>query len=184
MPLKFSPAELRNARTWYFAGGGLCLIVGLIAMVRPGPATVAIEQLVGIAFIVSGAALLLSAVFGKARKHRVMDLVSSVLRLLVGILFIVKVLAGVVALTLVMATVFIVEGIVGLGFALRLRKRNPAWVWMLANAIAAFVLGGLLLAKFPSDSAWVIGLLFGINSVFLGVSLIMFAASMPRADEV
>jgi len=77
-----------------------------------------------------------------------------------------------------------VEGNFGVIFALKFRGKNPAWIWLLLNALAAFVLGGMLLAHFPSDAAWAIGLLFGINSLILGVSLIMFAVAMPRLEEV
>lgn len=184
MPANLSSAEVAKGRTWYFVGGGLCALVGLFAILRPGAATVAIEQFLGIIFIASGLALLLSALFGKAKKHRLLDLASSALRLIVGILLIAKALNGVIALTLVMAAIFIVEGIFGLIFALKFRGKNPAWIWMLLNAIAAFVLGGMLFANFPSDAAWAIGLLFGINSLILGVSLIMFAVAMPRSKEV
>lgn len=158
-------------------------MVGILAMARPGIASVAIEQIIGIFLIVSGVALLLSAIFGKAKKHRVLDLLSSALRLITGILLIVKVVSGVVALTLVVASVFIVEGIFGILFALRFRGKNPAWIWVLFNGITALILGGMLLAKFPSDSTWVIGFLFGLNSLILGVSLIMFALAMPKAQE-
>lgn len=183
MPLNFSPVELKNSRTWYFIGGVLSLLVGLVAIVRPGLASFAIEQFVGLIFIASGVVLLLSAVFSKAKKHRALDLLSSALRLIVGVLLIAKALAGVIAITLVLASVFVVEGIFGLILALKVRGKNPAWIWILLNAIAAFVLGGMLFANFPSDAAWAIGLLFGINSIFLGVSLIMFALALPRAHD-
>jgi uncharacterized membrane protein HdeD (DUF308 family) len=72
---------------------------------------------------------------------------------------------------------------VGIYFGLQLRAKNPAWIWILLNGFVALVLGGMLLAKFPGDSEWAIGLLFGINSVFLGFSLIMFAAALPKAQD-
>lgn len=184
MTAQLSAAEVRKGRTWYFVGGGLCVLAGLFAILRPGVATVAIEQFLGIVFVASGLALLLSALFGKAKKHRLLDLASSALRLIVGILLIAKALNGVIALTLVVASIFIVEGIFGLIFALKFRGKNPAWIWMLLNALAAFVLGGMLFANFPSDAAWAIGLLFGINCLILGVSLIMFAVAMPQLEEV
>jgi len=184
MPANLSSADVAKGRTWYFVGGGLSALVGVFAILRPGAATFAIEQFLGIIFIASGLALLLSALLGKAKKHRLLDLASSALRLIVGILLIAKALNGVIALTLVVASIFIVEGIFGLIFALKFRGKNPAWIWMLLNAIAAFVLGGMLFANFPSDAAWAIGLLFGINSLILGVSLIMFAVAMPQLKEV
>ncbi len=184
MPANISPSELASGRTWYFVGGGLSALIGVLAIARPGLASFAIEQFLGFIFIASGIALLLSAAFGKARKHRVLDFLSSALRLGVGILLIAKALNGVIAMTLVVAAIFLVEGIFGVIFALKFRGKNPAWIWLLLNALAAFVLGGMLLAHFPSDAAWAIGLLFGINSLILGVSLIMFAVAMPRLEEV
>jgi len=168
---------------WYYAGGAITLLAGFFAMARPGLASVAITQIVGIICLVSGAALLISALFGKARKHRLLDFFSAALRLVVGLMLIIKVVQGIMALTLVLSAIFIAEGIFGIILAFGLRGKNPAWVWVLLNAIIALVLGGMLLAKFPSDSDWAIGLLFGINAVFVGVSMIMFSASMPKAQE-
>lgn len=184
MPLDISPSDLKISRMWYYVGGALSLLVGLFAISRPCMASVAIEQLIGIVFIASGIVLLLSSFFGKAaKKHRIIDLLSSILRLAVGIALIAKALAGIIALTLIVAAVFIAEGIFWLIFAFKLKGKNPAWLWILANALAAFVLGGMLLAKFPSDAAWAVGLLFGINSAFIGISLIVFALSLHRAED-
>lgn len=178
-----SHSELAKGRSWYLIGGAFSAIIGVLAIARPGIASVAIEQVIGIFLIVSGVALLLSAIFGRAKKHRILDFLSSALRLATGILLIVKVFSGVLALTLIVATIFIVEGIFGVLFAFRFRGKNPAWIWMLLNGITAFILGGLLFAKFPSDAPWAIGFLFGLNSLFLGISLIMFALAMPKARE-
>lgn len=183
MSRNVSPADIIKGRTWYFVGGALSLLVGTVAIARPGLATLAIEQFLGVVFIASGIVLLFSAALGRAKKHRLMDLASSALRLVVGILLIVKALNGMIAMTVVVAAVFLVEGIFGAIFALQWRGRNPAWIWILLNAVVAFVLGGMLLANFPSDAAWAVGLLFGINSLFLGISLIMFAAALPQAEE-
>lgn len=183
MSSQLSRSEATKGRLWYLLGGGLSALVGILAMARPGLASVAIEQFIGIFLIVSGVVLLFSALFGKAEKHRVLDFLSSALRLATGILLIVKVVSGVIALTLVVASIFFVEGIFGVLFALRYRGKNPAWIWILLNGITAFILGGMLLAKFPSDAAWVIGFLFGLNSLILGVSLIMFALALPKAQE-
>lgn len=174
---------LSKGRVWYYAGGALSVIVGFYAMARPGLASVAIAQIIGIFCLISGAALLISAFWGKAKKHRILDFFSAMLRVIVGLLLIVKVVQGVMALTLILAAIFIAEGVFGAMLAFGLRGKNPAWIWVLLNAIVALILGGMLLSKFPSDADWAIGLLFGINSVFLGFSLIMYAFSMPQAKE-
>lgn len=178
-----SPARSQG-RLWYLLGGGLSLVVGIAAIARPGLASIAIAEIIGIFCVVSGLALLASAVFGRTTKHRVLDFFSAAIRVVVGILLIVKVVQGVVALTLVLIAIFLAEGVFGIVFGLRMRGKNPAWIWMLLNGVATLALAGLLYAKLPSDEPWAIGLLFGINSLFLGVSLIAFALAMPRATEV
>jgi len=172
-----------KGRTWYFIGGILSAVIGIIAIARPGLATLALEQFLGIVFIASGIALLLSAVMGHAKKHRLLDLLYSFLRIVIGILFIAKAVQGVIALTLVVAAVFVAEGLAGVVFALKVRKGNPAWIWILLNAVTAFILAGMLFAKFPSDAVWAVGLLFGINSLMLGFSLIMFATAIPKLEQ-
>jgi len=173
-----------QGRLWYYGGGLISLLVGGFAMARPGLTSVAIAQVIGIFCLVSGVILLVSALFGNAKKHRILDLFSSVLRVIVGLLLIVKVVQGVMALTLVLAAIFIAEGIFGGLLAFRLRASNPAWIWVLLNAVVAIVLGLMLLAKFPTDADWAIGLLFGINSLFIGASLVMYGYLMPKAREV
>ena len=113
MAMGITSADLSKGRLWYFLGGGLSALIGLLAILRPGLASLAIEQFLGAFFIVSGAILLGSAVMGKARKHRLLDLFSSALRLIVGVLLILKALNGLLALTVVMASIFIAEGIFG-----------------------------------------------------------------------
>jgi uncharacterized membrane protein HdeD (DUF308 family) len=170
-------------RIWYVLAGIVCILVGFFAIGRPGLAALAITQLIGAFILVSGAFLLFAALFGKARQHRFLDLLSAVLRLLVGVVIMANLITGLLALTLLLGAVFIVEGIYSTILGLKLRGKNGAWIWMLLNGIAALVLGGMLFAKFPSDAAWAVGLLFGINSLFTGVSLLAFGIALPKAQE-
>jgi len=176
------PAHAKG-RIWYFLGGVALLIVGFLAIARPGLASIAIAQIIGIFCLVTGGVMLFSAFFGSAKRHRFLDFFSALLRIVVGVLILTNVVKGVLAMTLILAAIFIAEAIFGLVFALKIRGKNSAWIWILLNAVAAFVLGMMLLVKFPDDSAWAIGLLFGINSAFVGVSLIMFALALHSAEE-
>lgn len=173
----------QSSRIWYILGGILSIFVGIYAMNRPGLATLAITQVVGIIALASGIVLFFAAIFGKARQHRLLDFFSAALRILVGLLLVTNVLKGVLVLTLVLGSVFIVEGIYGLVLGLKLRGKNPAWGWVLLNGLAALVLGGMLIAQFPASAIWAIGLLFGINCIFNGFSLIMFGTALPKAQE-
>ncbi len=170
-------------RVWYVIGGVVSILVGFYAIGRPGLAAIAITQLIGIFTLVSGVFLFFPAVFGRAHQHRFLDFFSAALRIFVGLMLLTNLIKGVLALTLILGAVFLIEGVYGAILGLRLRGKNPAWLWMLINGVAALVLGAMLLIKFPSTAAWAIGLLFGLNSIFLGVSLVTLGVALPRAQE-
>jgi len=168
---------------WYYLGGILSVIVGFAAISAPYLFSALVAQFIGIFCVVSGVFLLFSAIFGKTQNHRVLDFFSAILRLVVGVTLLANLVVAVMALTLLLACIFLAEGMIGIFYAFKLKGKNSAWVWILLNAVVALILGGMLLAKFPSDAPWAVGLLFGINSIFLGFSLIMFASALPSAKE-
>lgn len=170
-------------RIWYILGGILSVFVGLYAVSLPLLATVLVVKVIAIIALASGLVLFVSAVFGRARQHRWLDFFSSILRIVLGLLMISNMVMSVGVLTLFLGWLFVVEGIYGLVLGFKLRGKNPAWVWVLINGIAALVLGGMLIVQFPSSAIWAIGLLFGINCLFSGFSLIMFGSALPKAQE-
>lgn len=171
------------SRIWYVIGGILSIFVGFYAMNRPGLATLAVTKVVGILLLASGIVLFFAAIFGKARKHRLLDFLSSVLRIIVGLILMTNIIKGVLVLTLVLGAVFIVEGIFSLGLGFGLRGKNPAWGWVLLNGVASLLLGGMLIVQWPDSALWAIGLLFGINCLFSGFALIMYGTALPQARE-
>lgn len=172
-----------SSRIWYIIGGILSVFIGFYAMNRPGLATLAVTKAVGILLLASGIVLFFAAVFGKARKHRLLDFLSAALRIVVGLILMTNIIKGVLIITLVLGTVFIIEGIFSLVLGFGLRGKNPAWGWVFINGIASLLLGGMLIARWPDSALWAIGLLFGINCLFSGFALIMYGTALPKAQE-
>ena len=50
--------------------------------------------------------------------------------------------------------------------------QGPARGLVLVDGIVTAILGGMLIAEWPSDSLWAIGFLFGIGLAFSAVNLI------------
>ncbi len=172
-----------KGRIWFIAGGVLSVAFGALAITIPCVTTVMIAKMVGYFLLASGAVLLATGLFGKTRKHRLLDIATGILRMVLGIVFVGNLIKTIVVLTLFLAAMFAVEGLFGIVLAFKLRGKNPAWGWVLFNSLGALVLGVMLLARFPSDAAWAIGLLFGINSMFLGISLVMYGLGLKQAKE-
>jgi uncharacterized membrane protein HdeD (DUF308 family) len=168
-------------RIWFSIGGVLSVLAGIVAIAVPCVTSVVIAQFIGILCVVSGAFLLATAIFGKEIQHRVFNVFAALLRIALGVIFLGNLFSAVQVMTLFLAAVFVAEGIFGLVLGFQLRGKNSAWIWVILNGVASLLLGGLLFAKFPSGAPWAIGLLFGINSLFLGVSLLMYGISSPKA---
>lgn len=176
-----APASSTPSSLWYYGGGILSVAVGMFAISAPYIASIVLVQLIGFLCLASGVILLSSSLFGKEKKHWLSGLISSLLRGVVGILLLANVIAGLAAITLTLAALFVLEGLLeAIATYTLFKNKNKAWPWVLLNALAALVLGGILFADLPGDSSWAIGLLFGINSIFLGVSFLMVGIYQPR----
>ena len=171
------------SRVWFFIGGIFSLILGALAIAIPCVTTVVIAKMVGYISLASGLVLVATGLFGKARNHRLLDIATGVLRVVLGMIFIGNLVKTIAVLTLMLAAMFAVEGLFGIMLAFKLRGKNPAWGWVLFNSLGALVLGMMLFARFPSDAPWAIGMLFGINSLFLGMSLVMYGLGLKQARE-
>ena len=159
---------------WLLALGILMIILGVVAMAAPVVATIAIQVMLGWLLVISGIAEGIHAFMVKEWRGFLLELLSAVLYLGVGLLLLVDPLKGAVALTLILAVFLLVEGIFKIITALRVRDHR-GWGWLLASGIVSVVLGVLIWKQWPASGLWVIGLLVGIQLLFTGWSLVMLA---------
>ena len=89
---------------------------------------------------------------------------------------------GVASLTLVLASLFLVEGILNIVLFFRTRSlRGSSWV--LIDGIITLLLGLMIYAQWPSSSAWAIGTLVGISMIFSGVTRVMLSLAVRKATD-
>jgi uncharacterized membrane protein HdeD (DUF308 family) len=86
--------------------------------------------------------------------------------------------ASEVSLTLFVGFLLAFEGVMELAAAAT--GQGPARALVLLDGIVTAVLGGMLIAEWPSDSIWAIGMLFGIGLAFSAINLIT-APRQPAA---
>jgi uncharacterized membrane protein HdeD (DUF308 family) len=130
--------------------------------------------------LVSGGIGLFQAVFGKEPAHRILSALSAVIRLAAGASLFLFTGSGALALTLILAVVFVVEGIFCIVTSLSMRA-NKAWFWLFLNGLVALALGWMIYAQWPLDGEWVIGVLYGIQSIFSGTAMVMLGLSASRS---
>jgi uncharacterized membrane protein HdeD (DUF308 family) len=119
---------------WLLALGILMIILGVIAMAAPVVATIAVQIMLGWLLVISGIAEGIHAFMAKGWRGFLLELLSAVLYLGVGILLLVAPLQGALALTMVLAAFLLVEGIFKIITAFRVRDHR-GWGWLLASGI-------------------------------------------------
>ena len=153
-------------------GGIVSLLAGIFAIAAPGIFSILLTEFLGALLLVTGVVGLFQALLGKNIAHRVLSLLSAIVRVAAGSALFFMTAEGVAILTLILAGVFVAEGIFCIVTSFSMRS-NPAWIWLLLNGVVALVLGGMIYSKWPSDANWVVGLLYGIQSIFAGSAFLM-----------
>jgi uncharacterized membrane protein HdeD (DUF308 family) len=160
----------------FLVEGIILVILGLIAIVVPPVATLAVEILIGWLFLLSGIVGLITTFWMRDAPGFWWSLFSAVIGIAAGVVLLGWPVSGVLSLTIVLIAFFTVEGIVTIMFALEhKRELSGRWGWMLASGIVDLILAGIILSGLPASAAWAIGLLVGINMVFGGSALIAMA---------
>lgn len=166
----------------YLAEGSVLVVLGLLAIVVPPIATLAVTILFGWLFMVSGVVGLVTTFWMRAAPGFWWALVSAALAILVGALLLAQPVQGALTLTYVLVAFFVIEGVATIMFALDHRRElSGRWGFMLVSGIVDLVLAVMIVAGLPSTASWAIGLLVGINLVFGGMALISMALDAKNA---
>jgi len=156
--------------------GIILVVLGLIAIVVPPIATLAVELLFGWLFLLSGIVGLITTFWMRDAPGFWWSLLSGVLGIAAGIVLLVWPLSGVLSLTLVLIVFFTIEGIASIMYALEhKRELSGRWGFMLASGIIDLIIAAIILFGLPGSAAWALGLLVGINLAFGGAALIAMA---------
>lgn len=117
---------VRRHSLWYLVQGALMVLGGVLALVYPIVSSVAVVLFLGWILILSGVVQGFSLIGAKDVPHFWPQLVSVVLSVIVGVLFIRHPGEGLITLTLLLIVFFMVEGFSKLIFALTIRP-FPNW---------------------------------------------------------
>ena len=173
--------RLRKAWGWLLALGIVMVLLGLFAIAAPLATTLAVGLVLGWLLIIGGVVRVADAFAATAGwAGFLFQLLSGILYVVVGGFLVFDPLGGVLALTILLAVFLVVEGILQIVMAFRVRPQQN-WGWLAASGLVTVVLGILIWSEWPSSALWVLGLMVGIQLVFTGWSLVMLALAGRRA---
>jgi uncharacterized membrane protein HdeD (DUF308 family) len=156
--------------------GIVLVVLGLLAIVVPPIATLAVEILFGWLFLVSGVLGLITTFWMRNAPGFWWSLLSAALGIAAGLVLLARPISGVLTLTLILIVFFTIEGVASIMYALEhKRELTGRWGFMLASGVVDLIVAAIILMGLPGTAAWAIGLLVGINMVFGGSALIAMA---------
>lgn len=159
--------------------GIFIILLGLAAIFLPTAATLTIEFILAVVFIFAGVGSILHAFHSRFSRGLVMRLVAGILYLAAGIIFLAFPFKGALALTVFLAVIFIFSGAFKIALALHIRPAQN-WGWLLFSGIISAILGIIIWIGLPGNKDWVLGLLVGIELLFSGWAMSMFALTMKE----
>ncbi|HEX7007673.1 MAG TPA: HdeD family acid-resistance protein [Alphaproteobacteria bacterium] len=159
----------------FLVQGIVMVILGVIAIALPNIATLAITIMIGWLFVIGGIVRAISIWRSREAPGFWLSLLTAVLAIVLGLILLLNPPEGVLTLTVVLIVLFVFEGLASIVMALEFRRHIRQWGWMLFSGILDLILAYLIFQGWPSTAEWAIGLLVGINMVFVGMSLIMTA---------
>jgi len=170
---------IKKASGWSIALGILMIIVGIIAMLAPWESGLVITLIVGWCAIFNGVAQIIFGFRTHGGWHVLLEVVLGIIYIIAGIYLLMHPRAGLLALTLLLASFLLVYGIFALVLAFQMKPRQ-GWGWVLFDGIITLLLGVLIWFHWPWNSAWVVGTLFGISIFISGITRLMLSLAVRR----
>ena len=163
--------------------GVLLIITGLLAILLPFIAGIAITAFIGWLLLFAGIVHLIYCWHSRSTGGVVWQLLIAILYLFVGFYLIFHPARGLVTLTLLLASYFVVEGVIELVLYFRLRRSHRAG-WFLWDGLITLLLGILVWAHWPFSSVWVLGTLIGISLLISGFTRLFAKPTLASAGLV
>ena len=163
------------------AWGAALVLFGMLAIASPMIAAVAVSVFISWMIVFAGVIHMVLAFYSHRRTT------SLIWKALVGLAYVAfgfyllwHPLVSVASLTLILATLFLIEAVLDIMMWWKMRGAEGA-SWILMDAIVTLFLGGLIYVQWPSSSMWAIGTLVGVSLIMSGVSRLALSLTARRA---
>ncbi len=167
---------------WLALLGAISLIGGILAFANPFAATMTAAMLAAWTFVLFGVLQIVQAFSVRGWGGFLWALLMGVLMLAVGVSIIMKPAAGIVSLTVLVAIIFLVLGVVKIMYAFAFRPLS-GWGWVLFSGLVSLVLGVMILADMPWAAATILGILLAVELLSNGIFLLLIAFGLRGAQR-
>lgn len=183
LELGFTPELIgRHAKRARWLGIGF-IILGILAILLPGIFTIGFEILFGMLLLVGGILQIVNARGFIGQRGWGLPLAAGILAVVLGALFLVNPFEGAAALTVLLAVLFFISGILRIIHGLQWRG-VPGTGWGILSGLFGILIALLVYTAWPASSDWFIGILLGVDFLVMGIFLNAFASACRRDSEL
>lgn len=173
------PSLVGKTIRWSIILSVLMIVAGILAIVVPPAAGIAVTILVGWLLVFSGLMHFVYAWHTRSTGAMIWEILVGVAYVLIGGYVLAHPLLGMVSLTLALAIYLFAESILEFILAARLRPRTGSG-WLFADGVITLVLAVMIWRTWPSSTAWVLGTLVGFSMLFSGISRLMISLTARK----
>jgi uncharacterized membrane protein HdeD (DUF308 family) len=178
-----TPVELvRHASMVSILWGVLLIVFGMVAVGSPFLAAVAVNVIVAWLIVLAGIVHLMLAFRAHGAGSRIWKVLVGIAYVCFGGYLIVHPLLGVASLTLLLASLFLIEGILNIVLYVKMRPVKGS-AWVLIDGIVTLLLGVMIYMQWPSSSLWAIGTLVGISMIISGAARVAMSLAVHKGVE-
>ncbi len=167
---------------WYLALGIGLIVLGTLMLGAPLIATLTAVVSTAMLLIIAGAAEAVGAFWTRRWTGFFLHLLSGVLYIVLGILFLRRPIAGAEVLTLLIASFLMVSGLFRL--IASLYYRFPNWVWAALSGLVSLALALYVIGTWPASAVVLPGTLLGIDLLFHGWFWVMLGLSVKKLPDL
>lgn len=172
-------AGIKRSRNMMIALGIVMILAGFAAIVFPFVSSLGVVWMVAVMLIVASIAQSVSAFSFPKWGGVVLGLIVAALWLIGGLYLLTQPLEGVFILTVFVAAIFVIEGVIKTILSVQMRPL-AGWGWLLFDGLVSIVLGAMLWWQLPMSALWALGTLAGISIMISGWTLVMIPISLGK----
>lgn len=164
-------------RRWFLAIGIVLSVAGVLAISFPSVSTFTIGAVFGVVLAVAGVAKMAFSMQIRQWSGFIWQELTGAAELVGGVLIYFNPLKGALAVTLLIALVLFVQGLLQIALAFQIRGQT-GWPWFAASSVVALAGAGALAFKLPYTIEYQPGIIAGITLLVAGIAYVAIAVTM------
>jgi uncharacterized membrane protein HdeD (DUF308 family) len=165
---------------WFLALGLVLILCGAIAVTLPTASAIAASVVLGAALAIAGIVKIIQSLQVREWSGFLWQELTGAVEVVGGILIYFNPLKGAFAVALLIALVFLVQGLGQVALAFKVRPQT-GWRWLLISGLVALLASAALTLKLPYTRFYTPGTIAGIALLIGGCAYVAIAIAVRKA---